>query len=79
MKLRADINPVMLTFMEHILCDAIIMALYINGAKRPTFMDEHIEHTRRTFGVSLDRWEPGEESMRQGAESEERYSYPVGG
>lgn len=46
-----------MTFVEHVVCDAILMALYIHGYERPTFMDEHIEHCRRTFGIRFKRWE----------------------
>ena len=61
--MKAQLNPLVLTFMKRMLCDAIVMALYIHGAERPTFMDEHIEHCRRTFGLSFERWETNGENQ----------------
>ena len=49
-------ESMILTFMDHMLVDAIVMALYIHGSERPVYMDEHIEHCRQTFGITFDRW-----------------------
>ena len=63
MQFKANMDPVMLTFMERMLCDAIVMALYIRGGERPLFMDEHIEHCQRTFGITFERWERNTDEM----------------
>ena len=52
-----------LTFMERMMCDAIVMAMYIHGMDRPVLMDDHIEHCQRTFGVEFDRWENNTDEM----------------
>jgi hypothetical protein len=67
--MKASLNPLVLTFMERMMCDAIIMASYINGYDRPVFMDDHIRHCQRTFGVNFERWDgPAQEMFKEVAE-----------
>ena len=44
-------------FSDHMLRDAIVMAMYIRGMDRPVFLDADIEHCKSTFNVEFERWE----------------------
>ena len=45
----------MVKYGNQMMKDAILMAMFIRGMERPTFMDKDIEHTERTFNLKL--WE----------------------